>query len=177
MYEAMSDEARHVLGVAEAEAAALGARAVAPEHLLLGLLQADGAAGEVLRDREVTRELVLAGAAAPNGNRAAEFDPVALATLGIDLDEVLQRVEETFGAGALERTRAGRRLCRERMLTAAAKKALEGAVNAARCEPAEPEHVLLGLILERNSGAAALLRERGVSADVVRAAIDERRAA
>ena len=177
MYEAMSDDARRVLGVAEAEAAALGARAVAPEHLLLALLQADGAAGELLRGRELTREFVLAGVAAPNGNGAAEFDPAALATLGIDLDAVLQRVEETFGAGALERTRAGRQLCRERMLTAAAKKALEGAVNAARCEPAEPEHLLLGLILERKSAAAALLRERGLSTDDVRTAIDERRPA
>jgi ATP-dependent Clp protease ATP-binding subunit ClpA len=177
MYEAMSDQARDVLGVAEAEAAALGARAVAPEHLLLALVQADGAAGELLHSRGVTREAVLACTVTRNGNGAAEFDPAALATLGIDLDAVLQRVEETFGPGALERTRAGRQLCRERMFTAAAKQVLDRAVNAARCELAEPEHLLLGLIEERKSGAAAVLRERGVSADAVRAAIDDRRVA
>ena len=37
-----------------------------------------------------------------------QLDADALATLGIDLDEVRRRVEEVFGAGALERTRASR---------------------------------------------------------------------
>jgi hypothetical protein len=37
------------------------------------------------------------------------LDAEALASIGIDLDEVRRRVEEQFGPGALERTRAGRR--------------------------------------------------------------------
>ncbi len=176
MYEAMSEEARRVLGAAEAEATALGSRSVAPEHILLGLLQSDGAAGEVLRGHGVTRALVVAGGST-NGSGESRFDPAALATLGIDLDEVVERVEEAFGPGALERTRAGRRLCRERVFTAAAKKALDEAVNAARCEPAEPAHLLLGLILERKSRAAGLLRDRGVSEGVARSAIGKARAA
>jgi hypothetical protein len=45
----------------------------------------------------------------PNARPARELDAEALATIGIDLDEVRRRVEEQFGAGALERTRAGRR--------------------------------------------------------------------
>jgi len=36
-------------------------------------------------------------------------DAEALASIGIDLDEVRRRVEEAFGPGALERTRTGRR--------------------------------------------------------------------
>ncbi len=36
-------------------------------------------------------------------------DADALASIGIDLDEVRRRVEEAFGPGALERTRAARR--------------------------------------------------------------------
>ena len=36
------------------------------------------------------------------------LDADALATIGIDLDEVRRRVEEAFGPGALERTRAAR---------------------------------------------------------------------
>ena len=36
------------------------------------------------------------------------LDAEALATIGIDLDEVRRRVEEAFGPGALERTRAVR---------------------------------------------------------------------
>jgi hypothetical protein len=43
----------------------------------------------------------------PNGVRP--LDAEALAAIGIDLDEVRRRVEETFGPGALERTRAARR--------------------------------------------------------------------
>jgi len=38
-----------------------------------------------------------------------ELDAEALATIGIDLDEVRRRVEEAFGPGALERTQAARR--------------------------------------------------------------------
>jgi len=37
------------------------------------------------------------------------LDADALASIGIDLDEVRRRVEEAFGPGALERTQAGRR--------------------------------------------------------------------
>ena len=38
-----------------------------------------------------------------------ELDADALAAIGIDLDEVRRRVEESFGRGALDRTRAARR--------------------------------------------------------------------
>jgi hypothetical protein len=37
------------------------------------------------------------------------LDPHALAAIGIDLDEVRRHVEESFGPGALDRTRAARR--------------------------------------------------------------------
>jgi hypothetical protein len=37
------------------------------------------------------------------------LDPQALAAIGIDLEQVLQRVEESFGPGVLERMLARRR--------------------------------------------------------------------
>jgi len=37
------------------------------------------------------------------------LDTEALAAIGIDFDEVRRRVEEVFGPGALDRTRATRR--------------------------------------------------------------------
>jgi ATP-dependent Clp protease ATP-binding subunit ClpA len=172
MHDAMSNEARHVLDAAEGEATALGSRSVAPDHILLALLEARGATGELLAAYGLTRDVVVAGVSR-NGNGETRFDPAALATLGIDLEAVRERVEEAFGPGALERTRAGRQLCRERLFSAAAKKALHEAVNAARCEPAEPAHLLLGLILERKSWAATALRDRGVSEGIARAAIDK----
>jgi ATP-dependent Clp protease ATP-binding subunit ClpA len=176
MLEAMGAEARRVLVLAEEEATALGSHVVGSEHILLALLHSDGPAGELLAARGITRDVVVAAGSA-GGTLRASFDPMALATLGIDVDEVRRRVEETFGRGALERTRAGRRLCTERPFAPAAKKALELAVNEARCEPVEAEHLLLGLVLERKSRAAALLRERGISADLVREALSGRRAA
>jgi ATP-dependent Clp protease ATP-binding subunit ClpA len=176
MDNAMSDGARHVLDVAEDKATALGSRSIAPDHILLALLESGGATGELLAAHGLTRDVVVAGVSR-NGNGETRFDPAALATLGIDLEAVRERVEEAFGPGALERTRAGRQLCRERLFSAAAKKTLQEAVNAARCEPAEPAHLLLGLILERKSWAAIALRDRGVSEGIVRTAIDEALAA
>jgi hypothetical protein len=44
-----------------------------------------------------------------DGRAERVLDAEALATIGIDLDEVRRRVEEAFGPGALERTRAGGR--------------------------------------------------------------------
>ena len=46
--------------------------------------------------------------------RVREPNADALASIGIDLDEVRRRVEAEFGAGALERTRAARWWRRER---------------------------------------------------------------
>jgi hypothetical protein len=46
---------------------------------------------------------------AMDGRAERVLDAEALATIGIDLDEVRRRVEEAFGPGALERTRAGGR--------------------------------------------------------------------
>jgi len=46
---------------------------------------------------------------ARDGGPERVLDAEALASIGIDLDEVRRRVEEAFGPGALERTRAGGR--------------------------------------------------------------------
>ncbi|HEY3190259.1 MAG TPA: Clp protease N-terminal domain-containing protein [Solirubrobacteraceae bacterium] len=81
---------------------------VGTEHVLLALaedpttpaarvLAQFGLTGPVLR-RDVER--VIGPAVGP---RPRAIDPEALATLGIDLEEVTRRVEETFGPGALER--------------------------------------------------------------------------
>jgi hypothetical protein len=54
------------------------------------------------RDRSLARN-------APDPQPERILDADALASIGIDLDEVRRRVEELFGPGALERTRAGAR--------------------------------------------------------------------
>jgi hypothetical protein len=59
------------------------------------------------------------------------IDPDALATVGIDLNQVRERVEDLFGAGALERTRAGSSARRLRFCPRA-KKVLELSLREAR---------------------------------------------
>ena len=133
------------------------------EHLLAGAVRragqpgADGA-GRVRRrpGRGRSREH---RPAAPR-RRCRSVDAEALATLGIDLDEVRRQVEEAFGPGALDRTRAapaGRRAVRRaHPVRPGAKKALELALREAmqlKHNYIGTEHILLGL-LHAEGGAA-----------------------
>ena len=95
-------------------------------------------------------------------------DADALRVLGIDFDEVRRRAEETFGPGALERTRAGRRAFGTRIgaipFTPRAKEALELALQAALARGDKAigsEHVLLGIVdQDANVGLAVLAELR-----------------
>ena len=88
--------------------------------------------------------------------------------LGIDFEEVRRRAEEAFGPGALERTRAGRRLGGGGHIafTSRAKEALELSLQAALARKNKAigsEHVLL-----------AVLDHLGVSPDTIRARLLDR---
>jgi ATP-dependent Clp protease ATP-binding subunit ClpA len=94
------------------------------------------------------------------------IDPEALATLGIDLGTVRERLDETFGQGALERTGAGRLDLSGAGIQCVAprlKQALADAVDRAGDEPVRDEHVLLGMLSVPDSLAARALAELGVS--------------
>jgi ATP-dependent Clp protease ATP-binding subunit ClpA len=148
------------LGPAEAEARALGHNYIGSEHLLLALVaRPTGSAAVALAQLGITpeqiRERLLAMLAKPSAPR---LDPEALATLGIDLDRVQARIEEAFGAGALEQTRAG---CMS--IAPRAKLALAYAVDEADGRPVCDGHVLIGLVRSRESVAARVLSEFGVS--------------
>ena len=97
---------------------------------------------------------------------APRIDADALATLGIDLDTVRERLEATFGPGALEQTRAGCTWMMPRL-----KEALAHALDLAGDQPVQDEHVLLGLLSVRDSLAAHLLGKRGVSFEDVQAVV------
>jgi ATP-dependent Clp protease ATP-binding subunit ClpA len=156
-----------VLELARLEATRSGKRAVGPEHLLLGCLRTvTGAPAEVLEDAGVSAESVRADLV--NGAVAPRLDADALASIGIDLDEVRRRAEERFGPGALERNRSGS--CRLD-LSRSAKKTLVAAGRDARDrgrDGAEPEHVLLALL---NSDEGSILREHGLAPARLRAAV------
>ncbi|RVX39793.1 ATP-dependent Clp protease ATP-binding subunit ClpC [Nonomuraea polychroma] len=74
MYEQFGDRARQIVTLAQEEARMFNHNYVGPEHLLLGLIQSDGAATE------------------------------ALSSLGISLDDVHQQVEEIAGMGSQAQT-------------------------------------------------------------------------
>jgi ATP-dependent Clp protease ATP-binding subunit ClpA len=114
MFERFTDQARKVVILAKAEARQRGDDQIRPAHMLYGLAAADGVAARVLASQgvdaaAVERELSRAGAgsgASAGPLRPAEeqaSDAEALAAIGIDLDEIKRRIEESFGPGALER--------------------------------------------------------------------------
>ncbi len=98
MFERFTREARQTVVQAQAEAAALHHPRIGTEHLLLGLVGQDTATSAVLARHGLTRATVLESVSALVGDLDAE----ALTTLGIDLDAVRERVESTFGPGALD---------------------------------------------------------------------------
>jgi ATP-dependent Clp protease ATP-binding subunit ClpA len=156
MFERFTQEARDVVVAAELEAALMHAGEIGPEHLLVALaghLEPLGVDGGELR-RGVVREDGL--------------DADALATLGIDLDEVRRQAEETFGEGVLARTAGGGRPRFNR----AAKKTLELTLREAIAlgdRELRPAHMLLALT--RDDRAMALLARQGLGRDELRTAI------
>jgi hypothetical protein len=85
-----------------------------------------------------------------------KIDPEALAALGIDLETVRERLEETFGPGALERTPACLGICPR------LKMALAYAVDHADGDPVTDQHILLGMLSVPDSVAARILTELDV---------------
>jgi ATP-dependent Clp protease ATP-binding subunit ClpA len=179
MFERFTDEARAAVVAAEREAAALNHGWIGTEHLLLGLLaDGDGRATRLLCDFAVDRAWARGEVERIVGRGEPDLDADALATLGIDLDAVRERVERAFGAGALsgrQRCRGGRIGGGAAPFTPRAKKVLELSLREAIARGDRfigSEHVLLGLVREGDGVAAEILRSRGVDRAVVRAALE-----
>jgi ATP-dependent Clp protease ATP-binding subunit ClpA len=111
MFERFTDKARKVVVLARAKAVERGDGQIRPMHMLYGLAATDGVAARALialgvNAAAVERELDRGGASpGPLGPRdeAADDDAEALAAIGIDLDEIRRKIEDSFGPGALER--------------------------------------------------------------------------
>ena len=83
------------------------------------------------------------------GGEAAGEDAEALASIGIDLDEIRRRVEESFGPGALDQAPEPAQGTRRITMTREAKQSVELAAREARALRhgyVGTEHLLLGLI-------------------------------
>ncbi|MEU3526105.1 Clp protease N-terminal domain-containing protein [Streptomyces sp. NPDC038707] len=105
MFERFTKDARAVVEGAVAQARSGGARTVDAEHLLLALLDSEGSRASfalsalgLAESRDAVREAV-GEARRRAGLTRAEAD--ALAGLGIDVGEVVARVEEVHGVGAM----------------------------------------------------------------------------
>lgn len=149
------------------EARRLGHDYVGTEHVLMALARGrEGAAARLLCELGVTAEAVERALARrlPDASPAARIDPRALAALGIDLEAVRERLEQTFGAGALERTRSGCLGVCPRL-----KLALAFALDHADGRPLGGDHVLLGMLSVPDSVAADVLDGLGVTREAAEA--------
>jgi ATP-dependent Clp protease ATP-binding subunit ClpA len=100
-------------------------------------------------------------------------DVDALRAIGIDLDEIRQRVEASFGPGALTRSVQGRRRAR---LADRAKEVWSASVRETRRLGhgfLGSEHLLLGLNDVEACAGAQILRQAGVTRQSLRARVLE----
>jgi ATP-dependent Clp protease ATP-binding subunit ClpA len=194
MFERFTNAARQVVVLAQQEARDLGHPHIGTQHVLLGILAADpdGLAGQVLHEVGVRHDAVRAEAARLFGAHQSglgEADAEALQGIGIDLDAVRAKVEESFGPGALDepcadraehpglvdRLRGRRRPDPPRSghipFTPRAKKTLELSLREAvrlKHNHIGPEHLLLGLLREGEGQGVQILAESGVDLDNLR---------
>jgi ATP-dependent Clp protease ATP-binding subunit ClpA len=177
MFERFTESARAVVVGAQEEARGLGDDFIGCEHLLIAVAAApDGAARTALHSTGVTPESLRSAVA-----EVARMGPdaAALATIGIDLEEVRRRVESAFGPGALGRRHARRqRGCAGGgaiPFTPRSKQALEGSLRAAVARGDRhigSEHILLGILEARGDVSVQALARLGVTPERLRRQLD-----
>lgn len=102
MFERFTGTARSIVVDAQVHARRFGHSWIGCEHLLLTAASSDSPAGAALRDCGLTPERLRERILAPSRTGPfADLDREALASIGIDLDEVERRIAATFGADAL----------------------------------------------------------------------------
>lgn len=176
MFKRFAAEARRAVVLAQLEARALNHNYIGTEHLLLALtvedlglatrvLAASGITRTVMRD-QVVNEIGLGDAA------LSDSDAEALRAIGIDLEEVRRRVEETFGPFALSPARP----CKKGSVgqipfTPKSTRALKISLHEARRMGHNylgPEHILLALLKDEKALAAKLIRRVGTTPQLIR---------
>lgn len=182
MFERLTKQARTVVTGAMEQAEQLRHHHIGTEHLLLGLLVTTGTAREVLTGAGVEGQRVrddVERHLRTGFDVLGAADAEALRSIGIDLDAVRAKVEQTFGPAAFEppsrprrRWPFGRRLARSRPFTPRARKALELSLREAihlKSGSIGTEHLLLGLLRVREGLAAKILVEQGYDLEDLRA--------
>lgn len=181
MFERFTARARQVVSGAQAVARGQGAAVIGSEHLLRALYEVPDNLGlTVLQAFSVTREEVDEELDRLRGRGfGTPSDAAALASIGIDLDEVRRQIEETFGPGALDRTRAGAGLGgsdKHIPFGGTAKKVLEISLREAvlfKHNYIGCEHMVLGMLHSDCGAAGEFLRAHGVSREPARIIVEE----
>ncbi len=165
MFERFTPDAREVVIGAQNSARGLRSPQIGSEHLLISMLEQPGSAQQLLAGRGLTAAGVEQRLAGPD----TALDPEALATLGIDLEQVRRAAEEQFGPGALRRK--AKAMPRGHIpFSVGAKKVLELSLRAAvRLDSASitSVHLLIGL-LDQDGRGRQLISESGVDLDALR---------
>ncbi|CAM5471348.1 putative ATP-dependent Clp protease ATP-binding subunit [Streptomyces afghaniensis 772] len=171
MFERFTKDARSVVKGAFAYVeGGGGGQVVEPEHLLLALLDREGSRGSFalaalgLAERRESVRQALGAARRRAGLSQAETD--ALAGLGIDVEEIVARVEEVHGAGAMAGDRKDKGWWSGRAsFGRGAKDVLERSLRVAlaqRDRHIGDEHILLALTM-RPGVPAEVLADHGVT--------------
>jgi ATP-dependent Clp protease ATP-binding subunit ClpA len=171
MFERFTDEARAVVWRSQEVARVMRHTSIGTEHLLLAMLGgSDGPGARALRDRGVEaadiRRRVTALVGAPETDA---LDSDALATLGIDLDEVRRVTEASFGPGALDAGRAakGGHIPFSKRAKKVLELSLREALRLGHGYIGEG-HLLLGLLREGDGLGVQVLVAAGVDLPVLR---------
>jgi ATP-dependent Clp protease ATP-binding subunit ClpA len=170
MFERFTTPARESVRRAQEEARKLRHPHVGTEHLLLGVASVDGPAAEALASRGLTPDVLRRRLLVLTEDG---LDRDALATVGIDLEQVRQATEAHLGPGALDKRRPPVKSGRL-PLTKDAKKALELSLREAlqlKSGEIGTGHLLLGLLRGGEGPAVQLLVESRIDLDALRAEV------
>jgi ATP-dependent Clp protease ATP-binding subunit ClpA len=154
---------------------------IGTEHVLLAIAEDGGTAARVLGERGLSAATIHAELVSIIGlgqGLTRDLDGDALATLGIDLDEIRRKVENDFGPGALERAAMGADgesafINPYRCIAPRLKRAFEIATHEAGGCPFSPSEVLIGLASVEDSVAARSLHAHGITLDDLRTALGD----
>jgi len=172
MFERFTQDARVVVVRSQEEARELGHEHIGTEHVVLAmLLHGQGTAAEALTACGVTVEDLRRRAVEGNRTERDPLDPDALASLGIDLDEVRRATDAAFGPGALDQAGARPKTFGHIPFTSSAKKSMELALREAvhrKHKEIRDGHLLLGVIREGQSLGPRMLADAGVDLGMLR---------
>lgn len=166
MFEKFTVYAKRAVMVSEEETMTLGLEHIGTEHMLLGLIGVpQGLAGQILSEHGVT--LARAREQLRHGTGDSSKATEALASIGIDIDEVRRRMDDTFGPGRFRYPRP--------VFAPDARKMLEQTVQEAtalgQLDSIGTEHMLLGVLHDEDNAGVQLLVALGLAPATLRAEV------